>query len=99
MDRKLEENQRQLERLERESARAKRTAEKMSELDKELAKAAEDLKKEMGEAAKDLDQGAENINRMAKRELDDEQKREMIRRLRELREVLRQESQGGEGRK
>jgi hypothetical protein len=99
VDRKLEENQRQLERLERESARAKRTAEKMSELDKELAKAAEDLKKEMGDAAKDLDQGAENINRMAKRELDDEQKREMIRRLRELREVLRQESQGGEGRK
>ena len=99
VDRKLEENQRQLERLERESSRAKRSAEKMSELDKELAKAAADLKKEMGDAAKDLEQGAENINRMAKRELDDEQKREMIRRLRELREVLRQDSQGGESRK
>ncbi|HEX6273116.1 MAG TPA: hypothetical protein VFZ53_08755 [Polyangiaceae bacterium] len=99
VDRKLEENQRQLERLEREGNKAKRAAEKMSELDKELAKAAQDLQKELGDAAKDLDQGAENINRMAKRELDDEQKREMIRRLRELREVLRQESQGGESRK
>ena len=99
VDRKLEENQRQLERLERESNKTKRSAEKMSELDKELAKAAEDLKKELGDAAKDLDQGAENVNRMARRELDDEQKREMIRRLRELREVMRQDSQGGESRK
>jgi hypothetical protein len=99
VDRKLEENQRRLERLERDGNRAKRSQEKMSELDKELAKAAEDLKKELGEAAKDLEQGAEDINRMAKQELDDEQKREMIRRLKELREVLRQESQGGESRK
>jgi hypothetical protein len=99
IDRKLEENQRKLERLERESNKAKRAAEKMSELDKELAKAAQDLRKELGDAAKDLEQGAENVNRMAKRELDDDQKREMIRRLRELREVLRQESQGGESRK
>jgi uncharacterized phage infection (PIP) family protein YhgE len=99
VDRKLEENQRRLERLERDAHRAKRSEEKMSELDKELAKAAEDLKKELGEAANDLEKGAENINRMAKQELDDEQKREMIRRLKELREVLRQDSQGGESRK
>jgi hypothetical protein len=99
VDRKLEENQRRLERLERDANRTKRSQEKMSELDKELAKAAEDLKKELGDAAKDLEQGAENINRMAKQELDDEQKREMIRRLKELREVLRQDSQGGESRK
>ncbi len=99
VDRKLEENQRQLERLEREGNRAKRSAEKMSELDKELAKAAADLRKEMGDAAKDLDEGAQDINRMARQELDDEQKREMIRRLKELREVLRQDSQGGESRK
>jgi hypothetical protein len=97
-DRKLEENQRKLERLDRESERGKRAAEKMSELDKELAKAAEDLRKEMGDAAKDLEKSAENVNRIAKKELDDEQKREMIRRLKELREVLRQDSQGGEGR-
>ncbi|HEX6766686.1 MAG TPA: hypothetical protein VF103_14430, partial [Polyangiaceae bacterium] len=97
-DRKLEENQRKLERLERESERGKRAADKLSELDKELAKAAEDLRKEMGDAAKDLEKSAENVNRIAKKELDDEQKREMIRRLKELREVLRQDSQGGEGR-
>jgi hypothetical protein len=98
-DKKLEENKRKLERLERESSRAKKSQEQMSELDKELAKAAADLKKEMGDAAKDLEQGAQQINRMAREKLDDAQKRDLIRRLREMREVLRQEGQGGDARK
>jgi hypothetical protein len=98
-DKKLEENKRKLERLERESSRAKKSQQQMSELDKELAKAAADLQKEMGDAAKDLEQGAQQLNRMAREKLDDEQKRDLIRRLREMREVLRQEGQGGEGRK
>ena len=99
VDKKLEENQRKLEHLDRQKDQAERSASQMSELDKELAKAAEDLKKEMGDAAKDLEKGAENVNRMARQKLDEEQKRELLRRLRELREVLRQESQGGDGRK
>jgi hypothetical protein len=98
-DKKLEENKRKLERLERESSKAKKSQQQMSELDKELAKAAADLKKEMGDAAKGLEQGAEQLNRMAREKLDDAQKRDLIRRLREMREVLRQEGQGGEGRK
>jgi hypothetical protein len=98
-DKKLEENKRKLERLERESSRAKKSQQQMSELDKELAKAAADLRKEMGDAAKDIEQGAQQLNRMAREKLDDEQKRDLIRRLREMREVLRQEGQGGEGRK
>lgn len=98
-DKKLEENKRKLERLERESSRAKKSQEKLSELDKELAQAAADLRKELGDAAKDLEQGAQQINRMAREKLDDAQKRDLIRRLREMREVLRQEGQGGERRK
>jgi methyl-accepting chemotaxis protein len=98
-DQKLQENQRKLEHLDRQKQQAERSASQMSELDRELAKAAEDLKKELGDAAKDLEKGAENVNRMARQKLDEEQKRELLRRLKELREVLRQESQGGDGRK
>jgi hypothetical protein len=99
VDQKLAENERKLEHLDRQKKQAERSASQMSELDKELAKAAEDLKKELGDAAKDLEKGAESMNRMAREKLDDEQKRELLQRLRELREVLRQESQGGDGRK
>jgi hypothetical protein len=98
-DQKLAENQRKLEHLDRQKQQAERSASQMSELDRELAKAAEDLRKELGDAARDLEKGAENVNRMARQKLDEEQKRELLRRLRELREVLRQESQGGDGRK
>ncbi len=99
LDKELDDNQRKLEHLERESSRARRGQEQLSELDKELAKAAADLRKELGKAGEDLERGAENVNRMAREKLDDDAKRELIRRLREMREVLRQEGQGGEGRK
>ena len=105
-DKKLEENQRKLEHLDRQKKQAERSASQMSELDKELAKAADELKKELEKSGKNLDnssqqmeKSAENVNRMARQKLDDEQKKELLRRLRELREVLRQESQGGDGRK
>jgi hypothetical protein len=99
VDRKLEENQRKLERLERESQKAQRSAGQLSELDKELAKAAEALRKEMGEGAKGIERSAEQMNRMAQKQLSDQEKRELIRRMEELRQVLRQQNQGGENRK
>lgn len=99
VDRKLEENQRKLERLERQSQKAQRSAQQLSELDKELAKAAEALKKEMGEGAKGIEQTAEQMNRVAQKQLSDQEKRELIRRMEELRQVLRQQNQGGENRK
>jgi hypothetical protein len=105
-EKKLEENKRQLEHLDRQSSRAKQSAEELSELDKELAKAAEDLQKAMkekqaggGEAPQDLNRGAEKLNRMGQKKLSDEQKRELIQKLKEMREVMRQEGQGGEQRK
>jgi hypothetical protein len=105
-EKKLEENKRQLEHLERQSSRAKKSAEELSELDKELAKAAEALQKAMkerqpagGEAPQDLERGAEKLNRMGQKKLSDEQKRELIQKLKEMREVMRQEGQGGEQRK
>lgn len=99
VDRKLEENQRKLERLERQSQKAQRSSAQMSELDKELAKAAEALQKEMGEGAKGLEKAAEQMNRVAQKQLSDQEKRELIRRMEELRQVMRQQNQGGENRK
>ena len=103
---KLADNERQLEHLDRQSNRAKRGGEQMSELDRELAKAAEELeramkerRKDSGEAPEQLERGAEDVQRMAQKKLDDAQKRELIQRLKEMREVLRQEGQGGEQRK
>lgn len=98
-DKKLEENKRKLEHLDRQKNRAKRSAEQMSALDRELAQAAADLQKEMGKSGESLERGAQDINRMARQKLDEQQKRELLQRLREMREVLRQDSQGGDGRK
>ena len=103
---KLAENERQLEHLDRQSNRAKRSAEQLSELDRELAKAAAELEQAMkerqkggGDAPEQLERGADDVQRMAQKKLDDAQKRELIQRLKEMREVLRQEGQGGEQRK
>lgn len=102
---KLADNQRQLEHLDRQSNRAKRSGEQLSELDRELAKAAQELERAMkerqkgaGNAPEELERGAEDVQRMAQKKLDDAQKRELIQRLKEMREVLRQEGQGGEQR-
>jgi len=103
---KLADNERQLEHLDRQSNRAKRSGEQLSELDRELAKAAAELERAMkerrqggGEAPEQLERGADDVQRMAQKKLDDAQKRELIQRLKEMREVLRQEGQGGEQRK
>jgi hypothetical protein len=104
---KLDENKRQLEHLERQSSRAQKSAEQLSELDRELAKAAEDLQQALRERqqnageqpAEDLEQSAEDVHRMAQKQLDDAEKRELLQRLKEMREVLRQQGQGGEQRK
>jgi len=103
---KLADNERQLEHLDRQSNRAKRGGEQLSELDRELAKAAQELdramkerRKDAGETPEQLERGAEDVQRMAQKKLDDAQKRELIQRLKEMREVLRQEGQGGEQRK
>ncbi len=91
----LDQNQRKLEKLDRDKARAERSSKQMDELDKQLAEAAKKLMQEMGEAAKHLEQSGESLNRMAQKDLTTEQKKELLRRLEELREVLRQQGKGG----
>jgi hypothetical protein len=94
-EQKLGENKRKLERLGRDKERGERGKQKLSELDKQLQEAARQLMQDAQAAGKSLESAAENVNRMGKQQLSDEQKKEMLKRLQELREVLRQQGKGG----
>ncbi|HTV17176.1 MAG TPA: hypothetical protein VMG12_00855 [Polyangiaceae bacterium] len=85
-----ERQKRRLEKLDRDIRDAKRAQEKMSQLDKELAKAAQELMKELGKSAEHLKSGAEDMNRMARQKMSDEEKQQLKQKLEELREMLRQ---------
>ena len=95
LDKKLADNERRLEHLDREKDRAARSQKQMSELDKQLAQAARDLLRDAGQSAEDLEQGAQDINRMAKQEASEEQKQELLKKLQEMRELMRQQGKGG----
>jgi len=95
LDKKLADNERRLEHLDREKNRAERSQKQMSELDKQLAQAARDLMRDAGQSAQDLEQGAQDINRMAKQETTEEQKQELLKKLQEMRELMRQQGKGG----
>ena len=94
-EQKLAENRRKLERLGRDKQRAEKGKQKLSELDKQLQEAARQLMQDAQAAGQSLESAAEDVNRMAKQQLTDEQKKEMLKRLQELREVLRQQGKGG----
>jgi hypothetical protein len=94
-EQKLGENRRKLERLGRDKEKAERGKQKLSELDKQLQEASRQLMQDMQAAGQSMESAAENVNRMGKQQLSDEQKKEMLKRLQELREVLRQQGKGG----
>jgi hypothetical protein len=94
-EQKLQENKRKLERLGRDKDKAERGKQKLSELDKQLAEAARQLMQDAQAAGQSLESAAEDVNRMQKQQMSDEQKKEMLKRLQELREVLRQQGKGG----
>ena len=94
----LEKKERELERLDRESERREQAARALSKLDRDLAKAAEDLMRDLGQAAQDLEQAAEDINRLEQQQMSDKDKEELRQRIEELRELIRQQGQGGQKR-
>jgi hypothetical protein len=94
-EQKLAENRRKLERLGRDKERTSKSQEKLSELDKQLQEAARQLMQDAQAAGQSLESAAEDVNRMGKQQQTDEQKKEMLKRLQELREVLRQQGKGG----
>lgn len=97
-DGKLAENQRKLERLERDHARAERAARQLSDLDRQLAEAARDLAKDTQSGAEDIRRSAEELDKVEKRELSEKEKRQLLDRLREMKELLRQQGQAGQER-
>jgi hypothetical protein len=94
-DKNLADQERRLEHLDRERSRAERSQRQLSELDKQLADAARDLLREAGQSAQDLEHGAQDINRMAKQERTEQEKQDLLRKLQEMREVMRQQGKGG----
>jgi len=92
----LDRQRRRLDRLERDIASASRAKEELSALDRELSKAAQELMKELGDSAKHVKAGAEDVNRMARQKMSDQEKQELKRQLEELRELLRQAGPGKE---
>ena len=86
---------RRLDHLDRERSEAAGAQQQLSQLDKDLAKAAQDLMREMGQSASSLRSGAEDVNRMAQKQMTERDKQELKRKLEELKELLRQ---GGAGR-
>ena len=94
-EQKLAENRRKLERLSRDKQRSDKSQQQLSELDKQLQEAARQLMQDAQAAGQSLESAAEDVNRMGKQQQTDEQKKEMLKRLQELREVLRQQGKGG----
>lgn len=91
----LRKKERELDRLDRDTKAEEASKRQLDRLDRELAKAAEDLMRDLGLSAKDLDEGAEDINRMARDQMTDQEKAELRQKLEELRENLRRQGQGG----
>lgn len=94
----LAQRERQLERLDRERRSAQGVRRQLSELDRQLAEAARELMEAAGRSAESLDAAAEDVNRMAREELSRQEKEELLRQLREMRELMRQQGKGGEDR-
>jgi hypothetical protein len=89
------EQKRRLDHLERERSEAAGAQQELSPLDRDLAKAAQELMKELGQSANNLRSGAEDVNRMAQKQMTERDKQELKQKLEELKELLRQ---GGAGR-
>ena len=92
----LKKKERELERLDRDLQDHQGAQRQLDRLDRELAEAAEDLMKDLGLSAEDLEEGAEDINRMARQQMSQEEKEQLRKKLHELREMLRQQGQGGQ---
>jgi hypothetical protein len=93
----LKKKEAELERLDRDLDPQRNAERQLDRLDRELEQAAEDLMKDMGLSADDLEQGAEDLNRMDQQQMSQQEKEELKQKLDELRQLLRQQGQGGKG--
>jgi hypothetical protein len=92
----LAQKERQLERLQREQRKAQHTQQQMSELDKQLAEAARRLFEEMEQAGQAMQAGADDLARMGKQQLSEQEKEALKKQLEALRQLLRQQGKAGD---
>ena len=93
----LSEAERQLKRLDRQTQKQQSGARKaLSELDKQLAEAAKALAEEQKKAGEFLNQAGRSVSQAAQRTLSDEEKKEVLKQLKELKERLRRKQAGGD---
>jgi hypothetical protein len=90
IQKRLDRTRRQLERLSRELERAQASRRQMSKLDRQLAAAAQALSKELGGDDHALRRAAEEMDQVQKERLTQQQKRELLRRVNEIRARLRE---------
>ncbi len=91
----LRKKDRALERLDRDLEQQRAAQRQLDRLERELAQAAADLLRDLGLSASDLDKGAEDVNRMAREQMTEQEREELRKRIQELRELIRQHGQGG----
>jgi DNA polymerase III delta prime subunit len=94
----LAQNKRQLEHLDRQQHQAEQGQQEISELDRQLAEAAQRLFEDMGQGADPLQAGAEELSRMSREQMSDQEKQELKKQLEALREQLRQQGNGNQQR-
>jgi hypothetical protein len=97
-EQQLAQNERQLKKLDRKKKQSEQAKKELSQLDKDLAEAAQQLMKDMGEAGQRVESGAESLNRMAQREMSNQEKEALKKQMEEMREMLRQAKKGGQQR-
>lgn len=90
-DAALARNERQLEHLRREQRKAEQAKQQMSEIDRQLAEAARQLFEQMAQAGQSLQAGAEDLARMGRQQLSEQEKQALRKQIEALREMLRQQ--------
>ena len=91
----MEQNERRLKQLTRQKKSSESAQKTLSELDKQLAEAARELQKEQKKAGEYLNQASETLQKGVQKQLSDEEKKEMIKQLKALKERLRRQNQDG----
>lgn len=92
----LRKKERELQRLEREMKHRESAARRLNRLERQLGKAAADLLRDLGVSADELEELTEDLHRMEDEQLTDKEKEELRQRIEELRQLIRQEGQGGD---
>lgn len=96
-EREMAENERRLKRLDRQKKQRESAQKTLSDLDKQLAEAARELQQEQKKKSGEfLDRAADTLKEGVQKQLSDEEKKELIKQLKALKERLRRQNERGD---